>query len=48
MLSVYEEPNITRWYGLEKARLFQVSVFQMDIIVDMQRDDALENVIKSF
>lgn len=47
MLNMYEEPGTTRWYGLEKALLFWVSLFQMDLILNMQSAAALENVIKA-
>lgn len=42
MLSMEEEPDTTRWYELEKALLFWVSLFQMDLMLNMQ------SVIKSF
>lgn len=46
MLSLYEEPGTTRWFGLEKALLFWVSLFQMDLILNMQSDAALEKCNK--
>lgn len=47
MLGMYEEPDITRCCGLEKARLLQVPVFQMDIVLSMQSAAPLENIVKS-
>lgn len=46
-LSMYVEPGTARWCGLEEALLFWVSLFQMDPILHMQSDAALENIIKS-
>lgn len=47
MLGIYDESHITRWHGLEKARVLQVPVLQMGITLSMQSDASLENIVKS-